>query len=108
MLVAPEPAPLLSAALDLMEAADTEGEHFPAVHAGAAFGPALRRWGDFYGAPVNRAARLTERARPGALICDVAVRERAGEAGFRWSDAGAKRLKGFSEPVPVWRCRRAR
>jgi adenylate cyclase len=107
MLVAPEPAPLLHAALGLMEAADAEGEHFPAVHAGAAHGPALRRWGDYYGGPVNLAARLTERARPASLITDTAVRERAGEDGFAWSEAGLKRLKGMSEPTPVWRCRRA-
>src|SRR5918998_5973475 len=30
MLVAPEPAPLLHASLGLMEAAEREGEHFPA------------------------------------------------------------------------------
>ena len=107
MFVAPEPAPLLHAALELMEAADAEGEHFPAVHAGAAHGPALRRWGDYYGGPVNLAARLTERARPASLITDTAVRERAGEDGLAWSEAGLKRLKGMSEPTPVWRCRRA-
>ena len=107
MLVAPEPAPLLDAALCLMEAADAEGEHFPSVHAGAAHGPALRRWGDYYGGPVNLAARLAERARPASLITDTAMRERAAEAGFTWSAAGLKRLKGMSEPTPVWRCRRA-
>ena len=107
MFVAPEPAPLLDASLALMEAADAEGEHFPAVHAGAAHGPALRRWGDYYGGPVNLAARLAERARPASLITDTAIRERAGEGGFVWSAAGVKRLKGMSEPTPVWRCRRA-
>ena len=107
MLVAPEPAPLLEAALSLMDAADAEGEHFPAVHAGAAHGPALRRWGDYYGGPVNLAARLAERARPASLITDAIVRERAGDNGFAWSEAGLKRLKGMSEPTPVWRCRRA-
>jgi class 3 adenylate cyclase len=56
---------------------------------------------------VNRAARLTERARAGALIADAAVRERTGDEAFAWSDAGLKKLKGFSEPMPVWRCRRA-
>ena len=106
MLVAPEPAPLLDAALGLMEAAEREGERFPAVHAGAAHGPALRRWGDYYGGPVNLAARLAERARPASLITDSAIRERAGDTGFAWSDAGLKRLKGISEPTPVWRCRR--
>jgi adenylate cyclase len=107
MFVAPEPAPLLDTALGLMEAAEREGDQFPSLHAGAAHGPALRRWGDYYGGPVNLAARLTERARPGALIADGSVRERAGDDGFAWSDAGLKKLKGVSEPLPVWRCRRA-
>ena len=107
MLVAPEPAPLLDAALELMEAAVGEGEQFPAVHAGAAHGQALRRWGDYYGGPVNLAARLTERARPSSLITDGVMRERAGDDGFAWTEAGFKRLKGMSEPTPVWRCRRA-
>ena len=107
MLVAREPGPLLHAVLDLMDATDGEGPDFPAVHAGAAYGPALRRWGDYYGGPVNLAARLTERARPSALITDAEVHERAGADGFVWSEAGLKRLKGLSDPIPVWRCRRA-
>jgi adenylate cyclase len=107
MFVAPEPAPLLDAALSLMEAAEREGEQFPSLHAGVAHGQALRRWGDYYGEPVNRAARLTERARPTALITDKTVRERAGDEGFEWSEAGLKKLKGISEPLPVFRCRRA-
>jgi adenylate cyclase len=107
MLVAPEPAPLLDTALCLMEAAEREGEDFPSLHAGVAHGQALRRWGDYYGGPVNLAARLTERARPSALITDRVVRERAGDDAFAWSDAGFKKLKGISEPLPVFRCRRA-
>jgi adenylate cyclase len=90
-----------------MEAAEREEEQFPALHAGAAHGPALRRWGDYYGGPVNLAARLAERARASSLITDDAVRERAGDAAFAWSAAGLKKLKGMSEPMPVWRCRRA-
>ena len=108
MFVAPEPPPLLDAALGLMEAAAGEGESFPDVHAGAAHGTALRRWGDYYGGPVNLAARLAERARPGALITDAAAHDRAADdAAFAWSAAGAKRLKGMTEPTQVWRCRRA-
>jgi adenylate cyclase len=107
MFVAPEPAPLLDTMLCLMEAAEREGEQFPSLHAGAAHGPALRRWGDYYGGPVNLAARLTERARPGAVIADAGVRELAGDESFEWSDAGLKKLKGISEPTPVFRCRRA-
>ena len=107
MFVAPEPAPLLETILCLMEAAEREGEEFPSLHAGAAHGQALRRWGDYYGGPVNLAARLTERARPSALIADAAVRELAGDEAFAWSEAGLKKLKGISEPMPVFRCRRA-
>ena len=108
MFAAPEPEPLLDVALGLMEAAEREGEQFPALHAGVAHGPAVRRWGDYYGGTVNLAARLTERARAGALITDGAARERAGDEAFAWSEAGLKKLKGFSEPTRVWRCRRAR
>jgi adenylate cyclase len=107
MFVAPEPAPLLDTILRLMEAAEREGEDFPSLHAGAAHGQALRRWGDYYGGPVNLAARLAERARPSALIADAAVRELAGGEAFAWSEAGVKKLKGISEPMPVFRCRRA-
>ena len=107
MFVAPEPAPLLDTALCLMEAAEREGEQFPSLHGGVAHGQALRRWGDYYGGPVNLAARLTERARASALITDKVVRERAGDEAFSWSDAGLKKLKGISEPLPVFRCRRA-
>ena len=108
MLVAPAPVPLLHAAFGLMEAAEAEGERFPAVHAGVAHGPALRRWGDYYGGPVNLASRLTERARPASLITDAAVHDRARrDEGFAWSAAGMKWLRGMSEPTPVWRCRRA-
>ena len=106
MFVAPEPAPLLDTILRLMKAAEREGEDFPSLHAGAAHGQALRRWGDYYGGPVNLAARLAERARPSALIADAAVRELAGGEAFAWSEAGVKKLKGISEPMPVFRCRR--
>ena len=58
-----------------MEGAAAEGEAFPAVHAGVSYGPALRRWGDYYGSAVNRAARLAERARPSAVLADAGVRD---------------------------------
>ena len=85
-----------------------EGEGFPDVHAGAAHGTALRRWGDYYGgagqprgaARRARAARLAARRRGGP-------RRAADDAAFAWSAAGAKRLKGMSEATQVWRCRRA-
>ena len=68
----------------------------------------MRRWGDYYGGPVNLAARLAERARPGSLLTDAAIHDHAADdSAFAWSPAGAKRLKGMSEATQVWRCRRA-
>jgi adenylate cyclase len=106
MLAAPEPEPLLRAALNLLEAADAEGEDFPQLRAGAALGLALPRAGDWFGRPVNLASRVTAVARPGSLLADRDVRE-AVDDGYRWSYAGERRLKGIREPVPLYRARRA-
>ena len=104
MLVAPEPAPLVAAALALVDAA--EGAGLPPLRAGVAYGPALNRWGDWYGSTVNLASRLTERARAGTVLAEDCVREEAAE-GFDWSFAGEKKLKGFSAPAKAWRARPA-
>src|SRR5947209_1811009 len=53
MLVSGEPRPLLEMTLDLVAAADAEGEQFPQLRAGLACGRALSRAGDWYGAPVT-------------------------------------------------------
>jgi adenylate cyclase len=105
MLASPEPEPLLDATLGLIDAADAEGEHFPQLRAGAAFGLALPRAGDWFGRPVNLASRITSIARPGSLLAEGEVRASAGEA-YRWSFAGERRLKGIREPVSLFRARR--
>ena len=106
MLVSPDVRPLLETTLDLVEAADAEGEDFPQLRGGLALGPALARAGDWYGRPVNLASRITGRARPGSVLATQEVRDAAGENGLRWSFAGEKRLKGVREPVPLFRARR--
>jgi len=105
MLAAPEPVPLLDAALRLIEAADAEGEGFPQLRAGAALGLALPRAGDWYGRPVNLASRITGIARPGSVLAEREVRESVKDA-YAWSYAGERRLKGIREPVPLFRARR--
>jgi adenylate cyclase len=105
MLVAPDVDPLLETVVRLVEATG-EDERFPALRAGVAFGPAVNRWGDWYGSTVNVASRLTARARPASVLASAEVRERAGE-GWSWSSAGSKRLKGLSSPVRTYRVRRA-
>ncbi len=105
MLVAPEPEPLLDAALSLVDAADAEGEDFPQLRAGTALGQALPRAGDWFGRPVNLASRITAVARPGSVLVERAVRESVAGA-YRWSDAGERRLRGIREPVALFRVRR--
>jgi adenylate cyclase len=105
MLTSLEAEPLLDAALDLLDAADAEGEDFPQLRAGMAFGAALSRAGDWFGRPVNLASRITQIARPGSLLAEREVREAAREA-YRWSYAGERRLRGVREPVPLFRARR--
>lgn len=104
MLASPEPEPLLNAALELVEAADAEGEEFPQLRAGAAVGRALPRAGDWYGRPVNLASRITAVARPGSVLAEREMREVAHNS-YRWSFAGERRLRGIREPVALFRVR---
>jgi adenylate cyclase len=105
MLTAPEPGPLLEAALNLIDAADAEGEDFPQLRAGAAVGLALPRAGDWFVRPVNLASRITSIARPGSVLAEREVRESARDS-YGWSYAGERRLRGIREPVPLFRARR--
>ena len=105
MLVSPEPEPMLEAALNLVDAA-AEDERYPPLRAGVACGQAVHRWGDWFGTPVNLASRLTTRARPSTVLVSAEVRD-AVNNGFEFSDAGRKKLKGFSAPVHAFRARRS-
>jgi adenylate cyclase len=107
MLVAPDPAALLDAALALVDAADAEGESFPRLHAGLATGAALHRAGDWYGAPVNLASRITDVARPGSVVVDEATRKALGDGPWRWSTVPPRRLKGVDGTLQLFRARRA-
>ena len=104
MFVSPEEGPLLDLALDLVAAAERDGE-FPQLRAGLASGLAIGRWGDWYGRPVNLASRVCSRARPGSVLATRAVVNACNDGGYRFSEAGEKRLKGIGS-VPLWRVRR--
>jgi adenylate cyclase len=106
MLVSTEAEPLVEAALDLVAAAAAEGDQFPVLRAGIATGPTLPQSGDYYGRSVNLASRVTGIARPGSVLVDTATREAAGEAGFTYSFAGERRLKGIDARTKLFRARR--
>jgi adenylate cyclase len=102
MFVSPQPAPLVSVALALIEA--IEDAELPPARAGVALGPALQRAGDFYGHSVNLASRVTGIARPGSVLCTKEVHDRVPDE-FEWSAAGRHRFKGVSDAVPLYRAR---
>ncbi|MGA7132105.1 MAG: adenylate/guanylate cyclase domain-containing protein [Mycobacterium sp.] len=106
MFVCAEPAPLLDAVLKLVEV--TEGDNdFPRLRAGIASGPAVCRAGDWFGSPVNMASRVTAASRPGAVLAAESVRDELGDAaGFSWSFAGARHLKGIKGEPKLFRARR--
>lgn len=105
MFVANEAEPLVASALSLIAAAEAEGEEFPWLRAGIATGPTLPQSGDFYGRSVNLASRVTGVARPGSTVVDAATHEAAGEAAFRYSFIGERRLKGIDSRVKLFRAR---
>jgi adenylate cyclase len=105
MIVGPEPAPVIEAALAVVEAAEREGDDFPLLRAGVATGMALPRSGDWYGRPVNLASRITAIARPGSVLASEEV-QNALEEDYTWSYAGSRKLKGIDGPIKVFRCRR--
>jgi adenylate cyclase len=105
MLVSPVPEPMLDVTLRLVEKADAD-DAFPPLRAGVASGQAVHRWGDWFGTPVNLASRLTTRARPSTVLVAEEVRAAVGDGGYTFSDAGRKKLKGFSSPVRAYRAKR--
>ena len=105
LLISPEPAPLLAAALDLCDLAEAHSDELPPLRVGVADGPAVPQSGDWFGAPVNLASRVTEIARPGSVLATRGVRDTVREQ-FDWSYAGRKRFRGVSGDVALYRARR--
>jgi adenylate cyclase len=102
MLVAPEPGPVVNTVVDLVERSQDDG---PLLRGGVASGEGLPRAGDWYGRPVNLAARLTGFAKRGSIVASKEVRDACVDA-YVWSDAGRRRFKGVKGTVEVFRVRR--
>jgi adenylate cyclase len=107
MMVSSEPEAMLKAAIRLIEAADEEGDEFPFLRAGLAYGQTLSQAGDYYGRAVNLASRITGVARPGSVLVDAATRD-AVDGAFTYSFAGERKLKGIDSGVKLFRARRKR
>jgi adenylate cyclase len=102
MLASPEPGPVLDTVLDLVDRSKDDG---PLLRGGVASGEGLPRAGDWYGRPVNLAARLTGFAKRGTIVASKEIRDACAD-GYDWSDAGKRRFKGVKGNVEVFRVRR--
>jgi adenylate cyclase len=101
MLVGPEAGPVVDTVVGLVTRSHEDG---PLLRGGVASGEGLSRAGDWYGRPVNLAARLTSFAKRGSVVTSKEVRDAAGD-GYDWSAAGSKRFKGVRGTVDVFRVR---
>jgi adenylate cyclase len=101
MLVFFEPTSALTCALEIEERA-AAASHFPAVRAGAHWGPVLYREGDYVGATVNLAARLEAEAGPHQLLVTTDLRDASERlAGVEFLEVGSRMLKGMTSPVQL-------
>jgi class 3 adenylate cyclase len=96
-----EPAKAVTCALELVDAVLEAG--LPPAHAGLNCGTVVFRDSDYFGRTVNLAARVTERAGPGEVLVTPGIVEAVAGAGLAFEPVGSAALKGFREPVELYR-----
>jgi class 3 adenylate cyclase len=96
MWVCSSPEGLAQAALDLVDHPRAREEGLQ-VRAGLAYGAVLAINGDYFGVPVNLAARLVAAAAPGQILAAAELHDKLPD----WPAAahGPLMLKGFDDPV---------
>ena len=72
------------------------------VRIGMSAGEPVTEHSDFFGAAVQLAARLADRAKPGTVLVSSTVRDLALGKGFEFVKRGRLRPKGFPDPVQVY------
>lgn len=76
---------------------------FPALRTGLHAGPAVERDGDYFGATVNIAARVSAFARGGEIVCTERIAAIASEQGIAAArPMGTVRLKNVAQPVALY------
>lgn len=79
----------------------------PSVRVGINTGPAVKRNGDWFGAAVNLAARVSGAAAGGELLISEATLAAAGRLdGIELKSEGEKRFHNVGDPVRVYRAQR--
>ena len=103
MIWAPDSAQAIALAATVVAELGTRSDLLP-VRVGAHTGPAVMFGEDWYGGAVNLAARLAREARPNEVLLSGDTRSAAvGRSGWPLEARGELRLRGLTDPVPVWR-----
>src|SRR5688572_27342160 len=103
-----DPVSAIEATVDLqtsLAASEPEGEVPLRVRCGLHAGVVEARDGDFFGSPVNRAARIMGAAHGGQTLLSAAVADLVGQRlppGVALKDLGAVRLKDLARPERVF------
>jgi class 3 adenylate cyclase len=75
----------------------------PRARCGLAVGDVSLKGGDVFGPVVNLAARVIREAAPGEVLVAGSGLAAGGEGWPRLEPVGPRRLKGFADPVPLYR-----
>jgi adenylate cyclase len=94
MFVSPEVPEMMATITALGDSVAKEGDEFPALRCGVAYGPATARGGDWFGATVNLASRITDAAKPGRILATQEVVDAAGDK-YQWKRRRRRALKGI-------------
>jgi adenylate cyclase len=97
MFVGQDVGEVVATVADLRERVAACDGDLPELRIGVAYGPATPQSGDWFGATVNLANRITQVARPGQLLAEEQVAERVG--GSAWRRRRRRSLKGFEGRV---------
>lgn len=102
MIVASLPTAAASTALNLASIVNAEPQ-FPTIRAGLHTGLAVERGGDYFGAAVNLAARVTTYARSGQILCTEAVADAIHDMpDIELHAEGLAHLKNIAQPVALF------
>ncbi|MBC2644504.1 adenylate/guanylate cyclase domain-containing protein [Rhodococcus wratislaviensis] len=101
MLLSPDPTRLAAVVLKIVTAAQQHG--LPPIHAGIAWGTAVRSAGDWIGQPLNRASRIATIAEPREVLADSETMRRIKSAEMTIESAGTHQLKGFTGGNQLYR-----
>ena len=100
MLVSTDVPAMVATLVDLQRAVEEADPPLPKLRIGLTHGPATARAGDWYGATVNVASRVTESAKPGQLLATEDAVELDGDEA--WRRRRRRRLKGVDGRVRVF------